>query len=101
MDFLKCNSRSPQLELHYFLCFLIKNLSNIEITKLTIAPKVAKIIVFKTSSDSKFGIILKNVPPAVPTKAELLLCTGIVFIGCCQLANSRNNATSNGNVATK
>ena len=83
MDFLKCISRSPQLELHYFLYFLIKNLSSIEITKLTIAPKVAKIIVFTTSSECKFGIILKKVPPAVPINAELLLCTGIVFIGCC------------------
>lgn len=74
MDFQKCNSRSPQLELHYFLCFRIKYLSKIEMVKLTIAPKVAKIIVFTKSSEFKFGIILKKVPPAVPTTAELLDC---------------------------
>lgn len=74
MDFLKYTSRSPQLELYYFLCFLINNLSTIEIVKLTIAPKVAKITVFTTSSEFKFGIILKKVPPAVPANAELLDC---------------------------
>ena len=42
--------------------------------KLTIAPKEAKTTVFTTSSEFKFGIILKKVPPAVPTKAELLDC---------------------------
>jgi hypothetical protein len=68
------HSRSFGIELHYFLCFRIKNLSIIEIAKLTITPKVAKITVFTTSSEFKFGIILKKVPPAVPTKAGLLDC---------------------------
>ena len=66
--------RSPQLGLNYFLCFLIKNLSKIEIVKLTTAPKVAKKMVFTTSSEFKLGKILKKVPPAVPTNAGLLDC---------------------------
>jgi len=43
-------------------------LSNKDITKLTIAPTVAKIIVFKTSSECKFGNTLKKVPPTVPIR---------------------------------
>lgn len=42
--------------------------------KLTIAPIVAKIIVFKISTESIFGKTLKKVPPAVQTKPELLDC---------------------------
>lgn len=64
--------RSPQLELDYFLCFLMKILSTKDIVKLTIAPSVARIIVFSTSSECKFGKTLKNVPPAVPITVELL-----------------------------
>ncbi|WP_222609782.1 hypothetical protein, partial [Flavobacterium psychrophilum] len=57
-----------------------------DIEKLTTAPSVARIIVFKTSSECKFGKTLKNVPPAVPITVELLCCIG--FFGCgCQLAN--------------
>ena len=43
--------RSPQLELDYFLCFLIKILSSKDIKKLTIAPMDARIIVFRISSE--------------------------------------------------
>ena len=57
---------------NYFLYFLIKNLSTIEIPKLTIAPIAAKKTVLKTSSESKFGTTLKNVPPAVPINVGLL-----------------------------
>ena len=64
--------RSPQLELDYFLCFFIKILSTKDIKKLTIAPSVARIIVFSTSSECRFGKTLKNVPPAVPITVELL-----------------------------
>ncbi|AIJ37760.1 hypothetical protein FPSM_01265 [Flavobacterium psychrophilum] len=64
--FLSLTQRSPQLELNYFLCFLIKNLSTKDIVKLTIAPTEANTTVFKTSSECKFGNTLKNVPPAVP-----------------------------------
>ena len=64
--------RSPQLELDYFLCFLMKILSIKDIKKLTIAPSVARIIVFNTSSECKFGKTLKKVPPAVPITVELL-----------------------------
>lgn len=85
---LMSNSRSPQLELNYFLCFLIKNLSIIDIPKLTIAPIVANKTVFKTSSECKFGTILKNVPPAVPINAGLLDCISI-FADSGNLANSR------------
>lgn len=63
---LMSNSRSPQLESNYFLCFLIKNLSTKDIVKLTKAPTDASTTVFKTSSECKFGNTLKNVPPAVP-----------------------------------
>ena len=87
--------RSPQLELDYFLCFLIKILSSKDIKKLTIAPMDARIIVFRISSECKFGKTLKNVPPAVPTNVALLCCNAIVYY-VCQLANCRNNATYNG-----
>jgi hypothetical protein len=40
--------------------------------KLTIAPSVASITVFRTSSECKLGKILKNVPPAVPITVVLL-----------------------------
>jgi hypothetical protein len=70
--FSSLTQRSPQLELNYFLCFLIKNLSTKDIKKLTIAPSVARIIVFSTSSECRFGKTLKNVPPAVPITVELL-----------------------------
>lgn len=60
--------RSPQLELDYFLCFLMRYLSVMDVMKLTIAPRAANIIVFKTSSECKFGKTLKNVPPAVPIR---------------------------------
>lgn len=63
---LTSNSRSPQLELDYFLCFLMKNLRIKDIVKLTNAPTEASTTVFKTSSECKFGNTLKNVPPAVP-----------------------------------
>jgi len=63
---LMSSSRSPQLELDYFLCFLMKNLSIKDIVKLTNAPTEASTTVFKTSSECKFGNTLKNVPPAVP-----------------------------------
>lgn len=63
---LMSNSRSPQLELDYFLCFLMKNLRIKDIVKLTNAPTEASTTVFKTSSECKFGNTLKNVPPAVP-----------------------------------
>ena len=72
----------------------MRYLSVIDIIKLTIAPRVANMTVFKTSSECKFGKILKNVPPAVPITVELLCCIG--FFGCgCQLANCRNDTTSN------
>ncbi|MEY3501638.1 MAG: hypothetical protein RL308_3311, partial [Bacteroidota bacterium] len=64
--------RSPQLELDYFLCFLMKILSIKDIKKLTIAPSVARIIVLSTSSECRFGKTLKNVPLAVPITVELL-----------------------------
>ena len=70
---LTSNSRSPQLELNYFLCFFIKNLSAIDSAKLTMAPIAANKTVFKTSSECKFGKTLKNVPPAVPINVGLLL----------------------------
>ena len=63
---LMSNSRSPQLELDYFLCFLMKNLRIKDIVKLTNAPTEASTTVFKTSSECKLGNTLKNVPPAVP-----------------------------------
>lgn len=85
---LMSNSRSPQLELNYFLCFLIKNLSTIDIPKLTIAPIVANKTVFKTSSECKFGTILKKVPPAVPINVGLLTCISI-FADSGNLTNCR------------
>lgn len=57
---------------HYFLCFLLKYLSTTEIEKLTTAPIVANATVFNISSEFKLGTILKNVPPAVPTKVGLI-----------------------------
>ena len=72
------DSYGSQLELNYFLCFFVMHLSSSDIVKLTMAPTVAKIIVFTTSSDKILGTILKNVPPAVPTKVGLL-CTCIFF----------------------
>ena len=53
----------------------MKNLRIKDIEKLTTAPSVARIIVFKTSSECKFGKTLKNVPPAVPTFIDKLVCT--------------------------
>ena len=85
---LMSNSRSPQLELNYFLCFLIKNLSTIDIPKLTIAPIVANKTVFKTSSECKFGNTLKNVPPAVPINVGLLDCI-FMIIDCRNLTYCR------------
>ena len=85
---LMSNSRSPQLELNYFLCFLIKNLSTIDIPKLTIAPIVANKTVFKTSSECKFGTTLKNVPPAVLINVGLLDCISFFADGS-NLAYSR------------
>ena len=43
-------------------------LSTNEIVKLTTAPIAANKTVFNTSADWIFGMILKNVPPAVPIK---------------------------------
>jgi hypothetical protein len=54
------------------LCFLLKYLRTTEIEKLTTAPIVAKTTVLITSSEFKLGIILKKVPPTVPTKVGLL-----------------------------
>lgn len=50
----------------------MRHLSNTEIEKLTIAPTVAKTTVLIKSSEFKFGIILKKVPPAVPTNVGLI-----------------------------
>ena len=47
-------------------------LSTNEIVKLTTAPMAAKIIVLAISSEERLGIILKNVPPAVPLRVGLL-----------------------------
>ena len=60
----------------------MKNLSIIDIPKLTIAPIVANITVFRTSSECKFGTTLKNVPPAVPINVGLLDC--IFMIADCR-----------------
>ena len=49
----------------YFLGF-INLFKSKEIVKLTIAPIIAKTIVFKTSSELILGTILKTVPAAVP-----------------------------------
>jgi hypothetical protein len=57
----------------------MKNLSDKDMIKLTIAPSVANITVFKISSECKFGRTLKNVPQAVPITVELL--SVIVFDG--------------------
>jgi hypothetical protein len=96
---LTSNSRSPQLELDYFLCFLIKNLRTKDIVKLTTAPTDANNIVFIKSSECRFGKTLKNVPPAVPITVELLC--GIGFFGCaCQLTNRRNNTASNSQITS-
>lgn len=51
----------------------MKNLSVIDIAKLTIAPIEANKTVFKISSECKFGTTLKNVPPAVPINVGLLV----------------------------
>ena len=73
----------------------MKNLSSKDIKKLTIAPREARIIVFKISSEFRFGKTLKNVPPAVPTTVELLCCIVIMtftkddILACCQLAYGR------------
>ncbi len=85
---LMSNSRSPQLGLNYFLCFLIKNLSTKDIVKLTNAPTDASTTVFRTSSECKFGTILKNVPPAVPINVGLLPCISI-FADSGNLTNCR------------
>lgn len=61
-----------KLEVHYFLRFLFKFLSTNEIVKLTTAPMAAKIIVLAISSEERLGIILKNVPLAVPLRVGLL-----------------------------
>ena len=61
-----------KLEVYYFLCFLFNFLSSNEIVKLTTAPMAAKIIVLAISSEERLGIILKNVPPAVPLRVGLL-----------------------------
>ncbi len=76
----------------------MRYLSSIDIRKLTIAPRAANIIVFKTSSECKFGKTLKNVPPAVPIRVWLLL---VIFarlqcrFPCGQLAYRRDNTASN------
>ena len=95
--------RSPQLELDYFLCFLMRYLSSIDITKLTIAPRAANIIVFKTSSECRFGKILKNVPPTVPIRVWLLLVIlawGQCRFPCGQLAHCRDHSARNGHITT-
>lgn len=81
-----CLTQTPitigaQLELNYFLCFFMKNLSAKDIEKLTIAPTDANITVFKTSAECKFGTILKNVPPAVPISVLLFTCITL-FLYC-------------------
>lgn len=85
---ISLNSRSPQLELNYFLCFLIKNLSAIDNAKLTIAPIEANKTVFKISSECKFGTTLKNVPPAVPINVGLLDCI-FMIVDCRNLTYCR------------
>jgi hypothetical protein len=80
------NSRSPQLESNYFLCFLIKNLRVIDIIKLTIAPIEANKTVLKTSSECKFGKMLKNVPLAVPINVGLLDCI-FMIVNCGNLTH--------------
>lgn len=78
---------------HYFLCFLLRYLSTTEIKKLTTAPIVAKITVLMTSSEFRFGRMLKKVPPAVPAKVGL---AGWLMIFLGELADSRNNPSCNG-----
>jgi hypothetical protein len=56
------------------LRFLIKNLSSIDTIKLTVAPIAAKTTVLKTSSEYKFGTILKKIPPAVFILVEISIC---------------------------
>ena len=88
-----------QLKLNYFLCFLIKNLSSIDIVKLTSAPIVANKTVLKTSSECKFGTTLKNVPPAVPIKVGLLDGISIIVDGG-NLTNSRQYTTGNSQITS-
>ena len=75
-------------QLNYFLYFLKKILNTKDNVKLTIAPIVANKTVFKTSSDVKFGRILKKVPLAVVDKVELLTVILLFIIGS-NLADSR------------
>ena len=95
--------RSPQLELDYFLCFLMRYLSVIDIIKLTIAPREANITVFKTSSECKFGNTLKKVPPAVPIRVWLPVVIHAWWqnrFPCGQLAYSRDHTTGNSQIAS-
>ena len=64
--------RSPQLELDYFLCLLMKNLSTKDIVKLTNAPTDANNTVRKTSSECKFGNTQKNDSQRYPSMYDYL-----------------------------
>ena len=64
---------------YLFLDFIIHFITR-ETVKLTTAPRAAKIIVFKTSSENKLGKMLNNVPAAVPVLREILVSIYPEFI---------------------
>ncbi len=81
----------------------MRYLSSIDITKLTIAPRAANIIVFKTSSECKFGKTLKKVPPAVPIRVWSLwfiLVWRQFRFPCGQLAHRRYHSARNSHITT-
>jgi hypothetical protein len=58
---------------YYLFLDFINHFNKSETVKLTVAPRAAKIIVFKTSSENKLGKMLKKVPAAVPVLREILV----------------------------
>lgn len=64
---------------YYFLNFFNTHFKSVDNKKLTTAPTQASTTVRTRSTGCKLGTILKQVPPAVPTITELLICIVVLI----------------------
>ena len=77
----------PGVPFLLLLTHLTNHCNTIDTTKLTTAPTIAKITVFKISASLIVEITATSVPPVVPALVPLSITTSFfrVFCICCQL----------------
>ena len=65
---------------YYLFLNFINHFNKSETVKLTVAPRAAKIMVLKISSENKLGKMLNKVPATVPVLREILVSIYPEFI---------------------